>query len=215
LVVSLTFKSTISTTLLSFLTLLAGAIITIAIIIIIIIVTYERDERAAVIVVLMDMCGIQLVVSLTFKSTATLLSFLARLAGTIVIVIVIIVITCERDERSAVTIVLLDMCGMQLVVSLTFESTTSLLSFLTLLADALVIIVIVITCERDERATVNFALMEKRCSMSCFTYLQEHDQYHPSFLSYSSCWCHHHHHHHHRHRHRHRHRLRERRTSIC
>ena len=55
----------------------------------------------------MDMCGMQLVVSLTFKSTANLLFFLTRLAGTIVIIV--IVITYERDERSAVTIVLMDM----------------------------------------------------------------------------------------------------------
>jgi hypothetical protein len=81
----------------------------------------------------MDMCGIQLVVSLTFKSTisTTLLSFLTRLAGAIVI---IVVIAYKRDERASVIIGLMDMCGIQLVVSLTFKSTTNttLLSLLTL-----------------------------------------------------------------------------------
>ena len=195
LVVSLTFKST--TTLLSFLALLAGAIV------IIVVITYERDERASVNIGLMDMCGIQLVVSLTFKSTTTLFSFLTFLADAIVI---IVVVTYERDERASVNIGLMDICGIQLVVSFTFKSTTTLLSLLALLANAIVIIV-VIAYERDEQASVTIVLMSMRYSTGCFTYLQEHDQYHPSFLSYSSCWCHRHHHH--------RHHLRERRTSIC
>jgi branched-subunit amino acid transport protein AzlD len=195
LVVSLTFKST--TTLLSFLALLAGAIV------IIVVITYERDERESVNIGLMDMCGIQLVVSLTFKSTTTLFSFLTFLADAIVI---IVVVTYERDERASVNIGLMDICGIQLVVSFTFKSTTTLLSLLALLANAIVIIV-VIAYERDEQASVTIVLMSMRYSTGCFTYLQEHDQYHPSFLSYSSCWCHRHHHH--------RHHLRERRTSIC
>ena len=134
LVVSLTFKST--TTLFSFLALLAGAIV------IIVVITYERDERESVNIGLMDMCGIQLVVSLTFKSTnkTSLLSFLTLLAGVIVI---IVVITYERDERASVNIGLMDICGIQLVVSLTFKSTTTLLSFLTLLAGIIVIIIVI------------------------------------------------------------------------
>ena len=92
---------------------------------------------------------------------------------------------------------------MQLVVSLTFKSTATLLSFLTLLA-GIIVIIIVITYKRDERASVNFVMMDMWYSIGRFTYLQEHG--HPSFLSYSSCWYH---------RHHRRHHLRERRTSIC
>ena len=89
----------------------------------------------------------------------------------------------------------MDMCGMQLVVSLTFKSTANLLFFLTRLAGTIDIIVIVITYERDERSAVTIVLMDMWYSIGCFTYLQRQEKRQEKRQE--------------------RHHLRERRTSIC
>ena len=67
----------------------------------------------------------------------------------------------------------MDICGIQLVVSLTFKSTTTLLSFLALLAlwAESTSVIIVIAYERGERASVIIVLMDIWYSIGCFTYL--------------------------------------------
>ena len=184
-----TFKSTISTTLLSFLALLAGAIV----IVIIIVITYKRDERASVIIGLMDMCGIQLVVSLTFKSTTntTLLSLLT----------LHIINRCGGDRRGG------DRRGGDRSGgdrsgrgrsgadrsdrSGGVRSTITLLSFLTIPAGA----IIVVAYERDKRASVIIRLLDMWYSIGCFTYLQRQEKRQEKRQE--------------------RHNLRERRTSTC
>jgi hypothetical protein len=131
-------------------------------------------------IVLMDMCGIQLVVSLTFKSTSrniTLLSFLSRLVLLALwaeSTTVIIVITHERDERASVNIVLMDMwysiCCFICLQEHTISNTTLLffLSHLALWAE-ITTVIIVITYERDEQAFVNIVLIDMWYAIGCFT----------------------------------------------